>query len=134
MKGLISEFKEFLFQASLITLAIAVVMGTVTAALVKAVVADILTPIIALIFGKPDFSDLSFTLNSSHFLYGDLINAFLTFVFTGVAVFFLVVKPYKYFEAEDTSVRDCPECTSSISAKASRCPFCTAQVTPELAA
>jgi large conductance mechanosensitive channel len=132
VKGLIAEFKEFLFQASLIMLAVAVVMGTVTAALIKALVADILTPIIALIFGKPDFGALSFTINSSHFLYGDLINVALTFVFTAIAIFFFIIKPYEYFQKADDSVRDCPECTSSIAAKASRCPFCTAQVTPQL--
>ncbi|WP_249009996.1 MscL family protein [Conexibacter sp. DBS9H8] len=129
MKGLIAEFKSFLFQASLITLAVAVVMGTVTAALIKALVADILTPIIALIFGKANFASLTFTINHSHFLYGDLVNVALTFFFTAVAIFFFVVKPYELFQKDDTSVRSCPECTSSISAKATRCPFCTAAVT-----
>jgi large conductance mechanosensitive channel len=128
VKSLAQEFKEFLLQGSLITLAIAVVMGTVFAALVKALIADILTPIIALIFGKPDFSNLSFTINSSHFLYGDFINVALTFIFTGLAVFFMVIKPFERFQKEDDSVRDCPECTSSISSAAKRCPFCTAEL------
>jgi large conductance mechanosensitive channel len=128
VKSLAQEFKEFLLQGSLITLAIAVVMGTVFAALVKALITDILTPIIALIFGKPDFSNLSFTINSSHFLYGDFINVALTFIFTGLAVFFMVIKPFERFQKEDDSVRDCPECTSSISSAAKRCPFCTAEL------
>ncbi len=129
---LVQDFKKFLMQGNLVALATAVVIGTVFAALVKALIADIITPIIALIFGKPNFSDLSFTINSSHFLYGDFINAILTFVTTAAAVFFLVIKPYEAFEArratEDPDIKECPECTSDIPAKARRCPQCTAQL------
>ncbi|HWX73661.1 MAG TPA: MscL family protein, partial [Solirubrobacteraceae bacterium] len=66
---LLSEFKKFLLRGNVVDLAVAVVVGTAFAALVKALVADLLTPIIALIFGKPSFQDLSFTINGSHFLY-----------------------------------------------------------------
>jgi large conductance mechanosensitive channel len=129
---LVQDFKKFLMQGNLVALATAVVIGTVFAALVKALIADIITPIIALIFGKPNFSDLSFTINSSHFLYGDFINAILTFLTTAAAVFFLVIKPYEAFEArratEDPDIKECPECTSDIPAKARRCPQCTAQL------
>jgi large conductance mechanosensitive channel len=100
---LLQDFKKFLMQGSLVALATAVVIGTVFAAVVKALIADIITPIIALIFGKPNFEDLSFTINSSHFLYGDFINAVFTFVVTAAAVFFLVAKPYNAFEAIRTS-------------------------------
>jgi large conductance mechanosensitive channel len=134
MGKLITDFKGFLLQGSLIMLAVAFVMGTVFAALVKALIADILTPIIALIFGKPDFSGLSFTINSSHFLYGDFINVALTFIFTGLAVFFFVVKPYQHFQKADDSLRACPECTTSIPAAATRCPSCTVQISPALPA
>src|ERR1039458_7763100 len=74
--------------------AIQMVMAIVLAALVKALVADLVTPIIAVIIGKPNFGALSFTINSSHFLYGDFINNVVTFVSTGAAVFFFIVKPY----------------------------------------
>jgi large conductance mechanosensitive channel len=130
VNNILAEFKKFIFSASLIMLAVAFVMGTVTAALIKALVADILTPIIALIFGKANFESLSFSINHSQFLYGDLINVFLTFLFTGIAIFFFVVKPYQYFQKEDTSMRDCPECLTSVPSKASRCAFCTAQIVP----
>ena len=68
MKSLLEDFKKFLLKGNLVTLAVAFVIGAVFAALVKAFVADLITPIIALIFGKPDFERLSFTINSSHFL------------------------------------------------------------------
>ncbi len=69
------------------------------AALVKAFIADLITPIIALIFGKPNFAALSFTINGSHFFYGDFINYAITFVTTAAAVFFFVVKPYEAADA-----------------------------------
>jgi large conductance mechanosensitive channel len=128
----LEEFKDFLVKGNLITLAVAFVMATVFALVVKAFIGDIITPIIALIFGKPSFENLSFTINSSHFLYGDFINAAITFVTTAAALFFFVVKPYSRFQKDDPSVRDCPECTSEIPAKAKRCPVCTAQITPTL--
>ena len=95
MGRIIKEFKDFLMQGNLITLAIAFVMGTAFAKLLEAFVADIITPIIGLVFGKPDFGGLSFTANSSHFFYGSFINALITFASIAAAVFFFIVKPYE---------------------------------------
>ena len=131
---LVQDFKKFLIKGNLVTLAVAFVMGAVFAALVKAFIADLITPIIALIFGKPNFGALSFTINGSHFLYGDFINYLITFVVTAAAIFFFVVKPYETFEArrqpgeDDPNLKACPECTSEIPVKATRCPMCTAQI------
>jgi large conductance mechanosensitive channel len=130
MKSLLEEFRDFLFKGNLIALAVAFIIATAFAALVKALIADLITPIIALIFGKPDFGGLSFTINSSHFYYGDFVNSLITFVSVGVAVFFFVAKPYETFQArratEDPSIKACPECTTEIPAAAKRCPLCTA--------
>jgi large conductance mechanosensitive channel len=126
MKEILDEFKAFLIKGDLVTIAVGLVMALVFAAVVKALIADLITPIIALLFGEPDFGSLSFTINSSHFLYGDFINNVVTFVTTGFAVFFFVVKPYNLFQKDDPSVRNCPECTTSIPAAAKRCPQCTA--------
>ena len=133
MKSLALEFKKFLLQGNVVMLAVAVIIGTVFAAVVKAFVTDIITPIIALIFGKPDFSALSFSINSSQFLYGDLINVLITFASTAAAVFFFVVKPYESWDArraqEDPSIKTCPECLTEIPIGATRCFACTAQQT-----
>ncbi len=130
--SVVSEFKRFLMRGNLVELAVAFVIGVVFAALVKAFIADLVTPIIALIFGKPDFESLSFTINGSHFLYGDFINALITFLTTAAAVFFLVVKPYNMLMAhratEDPDTKECPECTSAIPIKARRCPECTSEL------
>lgn len=130
MVSLIADFKKFLMRGNLVELAVAFVMGVVFAALVKAFIADLITPIIALIFGNPNFEGLSFTLNSSHFLYGDFVNALITFITTALAIFFFVVKPYNAFmerrAKQDPDTKECPECTTFIPIKATRCPQCTA--------
>jgi large conductance mechanosensitive channel len=128
---LLQDFKKFLMQGDIITLAVAVVIGTAFVAVVKALVADILTPIIALIFGKPNFGALSFTINSSHFLYGDFINALIAFIAVAAAVYFFVVIPVERVRARqragaDPTVKECPECTNEIPFAARRCPQCTA--------
>lgn len=133
MRGLIADFKSFLIKGDLVSLAVGLVMALVFAAVVKALIADLVTPIIALIFGQPNFGALSFSINSSHFLYGDFLNSLITFITTGAAVFFFVVKPYEAFLARrqtgDPTVKACPECTSQIPAAARRCPQCTAELT-----
>jgi len=129
---LLQEFKQFIMKGNLVELAVAFIIGTAFAALVKAFIADLITPIIALIFGKPDFGTLTFTINKSHFFYGDFINVAITFVSIAFVVFFFVVKPYDALMSrraqEDPDTKECPECTSDIPVKAKRCPECTAQI------
>jgi large conductance mechanosensitive channel len=96
---ILKEFKDFLMQGNLITLAIAFVLGTAFAALLAEFVKDIITPIIGMIVGKTDFSNLTFSINSSRFFYGSFINAVITFVTIAAAVFFFIVKPYELIVA-----------------------------------
>jgi large conductance mechanosensitive channel len=93
----IDEFKTFLLRGNVIDLAVAVVIGAAFTAVINSLVKDILTPIIAAIFGKPDFSGLTFTINDSVFRYGSFFNAVLTFVLVAAAIFFVVVKPYNIY-------------------------------------
>jgi len=129
----LDDFKKFLMQGNLVTLAVAFVIGSAFAIVVKALVADIITPIIAMIIGKPSFETLTFTINSSVFAYGDFLNVLIAFVSTAAAVFFFVVKPYEALQASrakgaDPDVKECPECTTEIPYRARRCPACTAQL------
>ena len=131
MKG----FREFITRGNLVELAVAVVIGTAFTAVVAALVADVITPLIAAIFGKPDFSSLTFTINHSTFRYGAFFNALISFLIIAAVVYFLIVKPMAALLARSTRVkeateRDCPECLSSIPIAARRCKYCTADVAP----
>jgi large conductance mechanosensitive channel len=133
----IKEFREFLLRGNLVELAVAFVIGVAFAAVVSSLVADLITPIIAAIFGKPDFAGLTFTINDSTFRYGSFINSLVTFVTIAAAVFFFVVKPVNALMARrrteppvDSVTRPCPECLSDIPREARRCAFCTAEVAP----
>jgi large conductance mechanosensitive channel len=128
-------FKKFLFRGNLVDLAVAVVIGIAFGAVVTALVTDIITPIIAAIGGQPNFDALTFTLNSSKFSYGKFLNALISFVIIAGVVYFLVVLPVSKFLARTTKVeaattRSCPECLSDIPLAATRCMYCTTQVTP----
>ena len=138
MIRVLRDFRKFLFRGNVIDLAVAVVLGTAFAAVVRAFVDDILTPIIALIFGKPNFEALFFTINGSRFLYGDFINALITFLSVAVAIFFFVVKPAKAMAERrarglpepESDTRPCTECLSEIPKAARRCAFCAAPQIP----
>jgi large conductance mechanosensitive channel len=90
---MIKEFRDFLMRGSLVELAVAFVMGLAFAALISSFVDDLIMPIVAMIIGKPDFSNLTFTINDAVFRYGAFLTALLTFVVTAAAIFFFVVKP-----------------------------------------
>jgi large conductance mechanosensitive channel len=129
------DFKEFLLRGNLVDVAVGFVIGVAFAAVVTALVADLITPLIAAIGGNPDFSSLSFTIHKSHFLYGHFINALITFLLIAAVLFFLVVKPVNALLARrktevpvDEQTRQCPECMSEIPMLARRCAFCTAEV------
>jgi large conductance mechanosensitive channel len=90
---MLKEFRDFLLRGNVVDLAVAVVIGAAFAALVNSLVADVLTPVIGAIVGKPDFSNLSFTINGSEFNYGNFLNALIAFLSVAAAVFFFVIKP-----------------------------------------
>lgn len=137
MRSLASEFKTFLFRGNLVELAVAVVIGLAFTAVVTAVVEDLVTPLIAAIFGKADFSALTFEINGSVFKYGDFINKLINFVTVAAVIFFLIIKPMNVLMARarkepppDPTERKCPSCLESIALAASRCKFCTSEVEP----
>jgi large conductance mechanosensitive channel len=132
-----TEFKQFLLRGNVIDLAVAFVIGAAFAAVVQAAVTDLLTPLVAAIFGQPDFSSLKFTVNGSVFRYGHFLNVLIAFVTVALVVFFFVVKPINRLtelsrrrESPDPSTRKCPECLSEIAIDARRCAFCTSEVAP----
>jgi large conductance mechanosensitive channel len=89
----IQEFRDFLFRGNIIELAVAFVLGVAFAAVVNSLVDNLVMPVIAMIIGKPDFSDLTFTINDAVFRYGAFITDVIQFVAIAAAVFFFIVKP-----------------------------------------
>jgi large conductance mechanosensitive channel len=135
MRSWASEFKQFVLRGNVVDLAVGIVIGAAFAAVVQAAVTDLLTPLIAAIFGKPDFNQLTFTVNNSTFKYGHFLNVLIAFVIIALVVFFFVVKPINALmtlsqrrESPDPSTRKCPECRSEIPIDARRCAFCTSEV------
>lgn len=130
-------FKKFLLRGNVMDLAVAVVLGVAFTAVVNALVRDLITPLIGVLGGVPDFSSVVFTVNNSRFLIGDFINAVLTFIVVAAVLYFLVVLPINQLVQRTSPVavktRDCPECLSKIQVAARRCAFCTSPVEPERA-
>src|SRR5947209_8684622 len=134
---MVRDFKTFLLRGNVVDLAVAVVIGAAFGAVVTAFVRDIITPIVALIFGKPNFSNLSFTINGSHFLYGDFLNFLIAFLSIAAAIFFFVVQPVNALERRrktdpdaDSDTRPCTECLSEIPNGARKCAFCASPQQP----
>jgi large conductance mechanosensitive channel len=133
---MLKDFKQFILRGNVIDLAVAVVIGAAFGAVVTALVKDFVTPLIAAIGGQPDFSALTFTLNGSKFMYGDFLNAVISFLLIATVVFFFVVQPINQMlkraarnkTPEDPTEKKCPECLSEIPIKATRCAFCTSKV------
>ena len=127
MKG----FKTFLLRGNVVDLAVGVVIGVAFGVVITAFVKDLVTPLIAAIGGQPDFSQMSFTINHSKFLYGDFINAILAFLIVAAVIYFFVVMPYTAMVSRarkeppaDPTTKKCPECLSEIPIGAKRCAFC----------
>jgi len=131
MKG----FKQFLLRGNVVDLAVGVVVGATFGTLVNALVKDLLTPLIAAFVAQPDFSALSFTLNGSKFLYGDFINAVVSFVIVSAAIYYFAVLPVNALVSRahqeppaDPTTKKCPECLSEIPIGARRCAHCCAVI------
>ena len=126
-------FKQFIFRGNVLDLAVAVLIGAAFGAVVTALVKDLITPLIAAIVGKPDFSAIQFEINGSKFLVGDFINALVSFLLIAIAVYFFVILPVNAVIARmrrgeappDPTTKECPECLSTIPIAAKRCAFCT---------
>jgi large conductance mechanosensitive channel len=133
---MLKELKEFALRSDLIAVAAGLVIALATFYLVQAIVAGLMAPVIAIFIGNSTFSFSSFTVGGSEFRYGVVIEAAITFVLALAAIYFLLVVPYRRFQAPNgvaVPMRACPECISPISAVAKRCPHCTAVVRSPLA-
>lgn len=135
MRSLADEFRAFVLRGNVLDLAVAVIIGAAFGAVVTALVENILTPLIAAIFGKPDFSNLSFTINNSQIMYGAFLNAVIAFLLVAAALFFFVIKPFNMLMSRrkqqvesDPTTRECPYCLTVVPIAATRCSACTSDL------
>lgn len=132
---MLKGFRDFILRGNVIDLAVAVVVGAAFNSVVTALVKDLVTPLIAAVGGKRDFSNLYFTVNNSRFMYGDFINTVISFLINAAIIYFFIVLPMnnimariKSGEKIDPKDKTCPECLSQIPLKARRCKYCTSQL------
>jgi large conductance mechanosensitive channel len=126
-------FKAFVLRGNVVDLAVGVVIGAAFGSVVAAFTKDLLTPLIAAVVGKPDFSAIQFTVNGSKFAVGEFINAVISFLMVAAAVYYFVVLPVNALVARmrkapvpaDPTTKKCPECLSEVPIDARRCAFCT---------
>jgi large conductance mechanosensitive channel len=131
-------FRDFLNQDNVVQLAVAVVIGVAFSAVVTALVVDMINPIIAIPFGKPNFDTLVLTINGSNIKYGTFLTALIAFVLIATGVYFIFFLPYTRIQTRlskpvESTTRACPECLSVIPIAARRCSFCTSAVAPQAA-
>ncbi|MEI8337651.1 MAG: large conductance mechanosensitive channel protein MscL [bacterium] len=129
---MLKGFKEFILRGNVVDLAVGVMIGASFSAVITALVKDIITPFIGAIVKSPDFSGLSFVINGSKFLYGDFLNALISFLIVASVVYFFVVVPInkllarmKKDKPSNPTTKKCIECLSEIPLEAKRCAFCT---------
>jgi large conductance mechanosensitive channel len=138
---MLSGFKQFILRGNVVDLAVGVVIGAAFGSVVTAFTKDLLTPLIAAVVGKPEFSAINFTLGHAVFPVGDFVNALVSFVLIATAVYFFVVTPinalvsrmHKAPAPADPTTKKCPECLSEIPIDARRCGFCTQPLTARAA-
>jgi large conductance mechanosensitive channel len=138
----IKGFRDFILRGNVVDLAVAVIMGAAFGAVVTSLVENLITPLIAAIFGEPDFSGLKFAINNSTFTYGAFINALISFLLIAIAVYFFIVVPMnKLAEMRargkapaEATTKQCPECLSDIPKAARKCAFCASDQHDDLVA
>jgi len=139
---MLSGFKQFILRGNVVDMAVGVVIGAAFAGVVSAFTKDLLTPFIAALVGKPDFSAIAFKINGSVFPVGDFINALVSFLLVAAAVYFFVVTPINALVSRmrkapapaDPTTKKCPECLSEIPIDARRCAHCSQPVSMSHAA
>jgi large conductance mechanosensitive channel len=130
---MLKEFKTFVLRGNVMDLAVGVIIGAAFGKIVASLVTDILMPLIGLLIGGLDFSNLAFTVGNAKVLYGNFINNIIDFVIIAIVIFFLVkgINSLNRKPAPAPAVpttKECPHCFTTIPIKASRCPNCTSEL------
>lgn len=148
---MLKEFKEFAMRGNVIDMAVGVVIGAAFGAIVKSLVDDILMPLLGLVLGNADFTNLFVVLRDGSIAgpyatlvlaqetgavtlnYGLFINAIVTFLIVAFAIFLLIRAINRLQREEEApppepTTKECPHCFSEIPIQATRCPNCTSEL------
>jgi large conductance mechanosensitive channel len=132
--GVLREFRTFIMRGNVVDLAVGVVAGVAFGAVINSLVNDVILPLIAAIFGEPNFDNLTFSISNGVIRYGEFLTALTSFLLVMAGVFFLVVKPMNVVSQrlgiaeEDANTRECPFCLEPVPSAATRCKACTSQL------
>ncbi|HWW96493.1 MAG TPA: large conductance mechanosensitive channel protein MscL [Edaphobacter sp.] len=126
---MIKGFRDFILRGNVMDLAVAVIIGAAFSAITKSLVEDVITPLIAAVVGKPDFSALIFTINGTPIKYGSFLTALINFLIIAFVIYFFLVLPFQKLLArikgpDAATTKPCPQCLSDIPLAASRCKAC----------
>jgi len=139
--NMLKGFRQFLLRGNVVDLAVGVVIGVAFGAVVAAFVKDLLTPLIAAVAGKPDFSAFFFSANGAKFAYGDFLNALISFLLISAAVYFCVIVPVNALVSRsrreppaDPTTKKCTECLMEIPIDARRCGHCSSELSHQVGA
>lgn len=133
---MLKEFKKFILRGNVVDLAVGIAIGAAFTGIVQSIVKGFINPLVSLFYKGEALAESSLTVRGQEFLYGEIISNIISFVIVAAVIFFLVVKPInkltelaiKSDETEAASTKKCPYCFNEISAKATRCGFCTSQL------
>ena len=128
---MLKEFREFAMRGNVMDLAIAVIIGGAFGKIITSLVADVLMPLIGLVLGGVNFSELSFTFREAVIKWGAFVQSIIDFVIVAFVIFMIVRTMNRFKKPEPVAApttKECPHCFTSIPIKATRCPNCTSQL------
>lgn len=130
------EFKKFILRGNVVDLAVGIAIGAAFTTFVNALVRDLVNPLVSVFYKGDQFSDAHFTFRGADFLYGDLINALISFVIVAAVIFFFVIQPinklsdlaFKSKDTDEPTSKKCPYCLGKIPKEATKCMHCTSSL------
>lgn len=134
MKGFMQEFKEFIAKGNVMDMAVGVIIGGAFGKIVSSLVENILMPLIGILLGGVNFSDLSATVGNAEVKYGVFLQSVFDFLIIAFVIFVMikqiskVTDKFKKEEEPAPTEKVCPFCKSTIAIDATRCPHCTSEL------
>ena len=127
---MLKEFREFAIRGNVMDLAIAVIIGGAFGKIVTSLVGDVIMPLIGLVLGGVNFSELAITVGGAVVKWGAFVQSIIDFIIVAFVIFLLVraMNRLKREEPVTPTTKECPQCFTTIPLKAARCPNCTSQL------